>query len=233
MIKRAAFQAALCLCPFFPVSSARGECYTYPCKINFTFRQRTPSQGKGGSKVSGFNWLDFVLIVLLLIGMAVGYAQGLIRQLIGLGALYVALVLATTFFRWGSQTIAQILKIAPNTLTNAITFFAILLVVMGTVNFLGLDAYKSTKLKLMPFLDHITGMLLGVLSMWIIVSIAVSVLMFSVNTQIWFNAETAQLIVKSGLNTSQLAAVTSTTLPVIVSTIRVWLPNGLPAVFNL
>jgi len=183
--------------------------------------------------MSGFNWLDFILIVLLLIGMAVGYAQGLIRQLIGLGALYVALVLATTFFRWLSQTFAQIWKVQPNTLTNAIAFFVILFLVMAIVNFLGIDAYKTTKLRLMPFLDHITGMLLGVLSMWIIITIGVSVLSFSVNTQNWLNAETAQLIIKSGLATSQVAIVTNATLPMIVDTIRVWLPTGLPAVFNL
>lgn len=183
--------------------------------------------------MSGFNWLDFILIVLLLIGMAVGYAQGVIRQLIGLGALYVALVLSTTFFRWVSQFLAQLIKIQPNTLTNAVSFFAILFLVMAVVNFLGLDAYRSTKLRLLPFFDHITGMILGVFSMWIIISIGVSVLMFSVNTQNWLNAENAQLIIKAGLDTSQLAGITSTTLPMIVSTIKVWLPNGLPAVFDL
>ncbi|HZQ09711.1 MAG TPA: CvpA family protein [Anaerolineae bacterium] len=183
--------------------------------------------------MSGFNWVDFILIVFLLVGMAVGYAQGLVRQLIGLFALYVALVLATQFFRALSQLAAQILKMQPNTLTNALAFFAILIFVMAVVNLLALDAYKSTRIRLLPMIDHLGGMLLGVASMWIIASIIVSVLYFSVNTQIWAHAEFPQQVIKAGLDTSQLASVTESTLPMIVSTIRVWMPNGLPALFDI
>ena len=45
----------------------------------------------------GFNWFDFVIIVMLLAGMAIGYSQGLVRQLIGILALYVALALSIYF----------------------------------------------------------------------------------------------------------------------------------------
>lgn len=184
--------------------------------------------------MGGFNWVDFVIIIMLLAGMAIGFAQGLVRQLIGLVALYIALVLATQFFRPLSQAAGNIMNTAPTTLSNAAAFFFILVVGMSVVNYFGLDAYKSTKFRLIPFLDQITGMFLGVVSMWIIVSVAMNVLAFAANTQIWpGNSETFRIILRSGLEQSRLGEVTSTTLPMIVSALRPWLPGGLPALFEL
>jgi hypothetical protein len=77
-------------------------------------------------------------------------------------------------------------------------------------------------------------MFLGVVSMWIILSVAVNVLTFAANTQIWpGNSEPFRIMFRNGLEESRLAEVTSTTLPMIVSTIRPWLPGGMPALFDL
>src|SRR5438045_2436989 len=130
--------------------------------------------------MGGINWLDIVVIVLLLTGMAIGFTQGLVRQLIGFAALYIALVLATQFFRPLSQLLGDALNAPPNTMSNAIAFFFILLVAMGIINYFGLDAYKSTKIRILPFVDQITGIVLGVASMWIMVSVAINVLVFAV-----------------------------------------------------
>jgi membrane protein required for colicin V production len=184
--------------------------------------------------MGGFNWVDIVIIILLLTGMAIGFTQGLIRQLIGLVALYIGLVLATQFFRPLSQAGADVMNTAPNTLSNAAAFFVILIAAMSVINYFALDAYKSTKIRLIPFLDQITGIFLGVLSMWIVLSVAVNVLAFAANTQVWpGNSETFRLVLRNGLEQSRLVEVTSTTLPMIVSTIRPWLPGGLPALFDL
>jgi uncharacterized membrane protein required for colicin V production len=178
------------------------------------------------------NWVDLVIVVCLLVGMAVGYAQGLIRQLIGLAVLYVALVLATQFFRVLSQTLAGLLDLAPNTLFNMISFFAIFFAALALLNFLALDAYRATHIRLTPLLDHTTGLILGVVSMWIIVSISISVLLFAVGTQGWLQAETTRALLENGLENSRLAQQTQATLPSIVVTIKPWLPSGLPALFQ-
>ncbi|MBI4675236.1 MAG: CvpA family protein [Chloroflexi bacterium] len=182
--------------------------------------------------MAGFNWFDIVIIGCLLAGMAVGYAQGLIRQLIGLAALYVSLVLATQFFRFLSQTIAGILHVAPNTLFNMIGFFVIFFLALSITNFMALDAYKATRIRLAPWFDHITGMVLGVVSMWIIVSVSVSVLAFAVGTQGWLQAETTRAVVEDGLTNSRLAQLTQSMLPSIVTLLQPWLPSGLPALFQ-
>lgn len=182
--------------------------------------------------MAGFNWFDILIIILLLAGMAIGYSQGLIRQLIGLLVLYIALVLATQFFRVLSQTIAGVIQIAPNTLTNMLAFFFLFFVALSILNFLARDAYKATRIRLLPFLDHTTGMVLGVVSMWIILSVSVSVLLFAVGTQGWLQAESTRQILETGVKNSRLAQLTQSVLPIIVVTIQPWLPSGLPALFK-
>lgn len=183
--------------------------------------------------MSAFNWIDFILILMLLIGMAIGYAQGLIRQVVGFLAVYVALVIATQFFVPLTQALSSLTLNPPNTLTNALSFFSILLLVMFALNILGQDAYRQLKFKLFPLIDHLGGMLLGVASMWILLTVVINVLTFAINTQSWGTAEGYRLILNNGFTNSRIAEVTASTLPVIVSTIRPWLPTGLPALFEL
>lgn len=182
--------------------------------------------------MAGFNWFDFVIIVCLLAGMAIGYSQGLIRQMIGFAVLYVALVLATQFFRVLSQTVAGLLQVAPNTLFNMVAFFTLFLLASGVINFFAQDAYKSTRIRLAPFLDHTTGMVLGVLSMWLFLSVSVSVMVFATGTQTWLQGEGFRQVLGNGLDNSRLAKLTESTLPIVIMTIQPWLPNGLPALFH-
>lgn len=181
----------------------------------------------------GFNWLDFILIFMLLLGMAIGYAQGLIRQLLGLAAVYVGLVIAIQFFVPVTQGFASLTRNPPNTLTNAISFFTLLVLTMFVLNLLGQDAYKSLKFKIYPLLDHLTGMALGVMSMWIILTVAINVLTFAINTQSWGNADAYRFILENGFTESRISEVTASTLPMIVATVRPWLPFGMPAIFEL
>lgn len=180
----------------------------------------------------GFNWLDFILIVLLLVGMAIGYAQGLLRQVIGLAALYIGAVIATQYFQVLSRGIANFLNTSPDQLTNAVCFFVILFAIMGIINFLAFDAYRVTRLNIFPLLDHLGGMIIGLTSMWILLSLAVNVLQFATTASSWAQVENARQVLSSGLGTSVMVPITTSTLPLIISSIRPWLPAGLPAIFN-
>jgi uncharacterized membrane protein required for colicin V production len=182
--------------------------------------------------MADFNWFDILIIVLLLLGMAIGYSQGLIRQLIGLAAVYVALILATQFFRALSQGLAGLLRVPPNTLSNMLAFFALFLLALTIINFLAQDAYKSTRIRILPFLDHISGMFLGVISMWLIISILVSVMTFAVGTQTWLQGESTRQFLLNGLSNSRVAPLTESALSFVLVTLQPWLPGGLPALFS-
>ncbi len=182
--------------------------------------------------MAGFNWFDIVIIVALLAGLALGYSQGVIRQLMSLVALYIALVLATQFFRGLSQLISNILRVQPNTFTNMIAFFVIFIVAFVLINLLVKDAYRATHIRVAPLFDHLGGMAFGLVSAWIIISVSISVLLFAVAAQGWLQAEGLRKVLESGVTDSRLAQLTESSLPVIIATVEPWLPNGLPALFN-
>lgn len=184
--------------------------------------------------MAGFNWIDYLLITLLLIGLAMGYAQGFIRQLVGLAAIYIGLVIATQFFVNLTLMFSALTKTPPNTLSNMISFFVILFAVIFIINLLGKDAYRKTRLKIFPLADHLLGMTLGVISMWVLIAVSINVLTFAVITETWLGqAEGYRLILQNGVENSLIAEVTSTSLPMIVSTIRVWFPGSFPALFDI
>jgi len=97
---------------------------------------------------------------------------------------------------------------------------------------LGRDAYKATRLRLAPLLDRISGMALGVASMWIILCVVVSVIVFAVSTQSWLQSDSIRQILANGVSGSQLAKLTDSTVSLVVLTVQPWLPGGLPALFN-
>ncbi|MBI5955444.1 MAG: CvpA family protein, partial [Chloroflexi bacterium] len=49
------------------------------------------------SFLANINWLDVLIVALLVLGVAVGFFQGLVRQLLGLLTFYISLVLATQY----------------------------------------------------------------------------------------------------------------------------------------
>jgi uncharacterized membrane protein required for colicin V production len=179
------------------------------------------------------NWLDYVLILLLLAGLTVGYVQGLLRQVINLAAMYLGAILAAQYFHLLGNLLKAQLVTTPGTLLNALAFFIVMFAVTGLLNFLTFDAYKNTKLSLFPVLDHVGGMLLGLIASWILITLMINILTSATATQYWMSAEHLRQVLRDGIRGSEIAAVTETTLPSILSAIKPWLPSGLPGIFNI
>ena len=107
-----------------------------------------------------FNWLDIILIAILLITLILGVIKGLIRQIIGILAVIVGLILAV----YNYASVALVFeRFVPNvTLTYLLGFFAEFIAVLC----LGwLLAYLLSKLMKGPlkFLNHVFGGALGLL----------------------------------------------------------------------
>lgn len=179
------------------------------------------------------NWLDYVLILLMIAGVMIGYKQGLLRQVLNLGSMYLAAILAAQYFHMLANFFRANLVTTPGALLNATAFFAIMLAVTGLLNFLTYDAYKNTKLTLFPVLDRFGGMLLGLIAAWILISLAVNALSLATATQYWSTAEAFRQMLKSGIVQSTISTATAATLPGILGAIAPWLPAGLPSIFNI
>jgi uncharacterized membrane protein required for colicin V production len=184
--------------------------------------------------IAGFNWLDFVIIFLIIAGMAIGLTQGLLRQMIGLAALYIGTILGAQYYRVIGDWIRTLAfqSAAPNKILNAFSFFLILIFVSSIINWLAYDAYRSTKLQLAPLLDQLGGALLGLVTMIILISIMLPVLGFA-TSEPWPWNEPARQFIADGMQSFRLLPVFNELKPLLLSVLGPWLPAGLPSLFDL
>ncbi len=183
--------------------------------------------------IGGFNWLDFLIFFLVILSMAVGFAQGLLRQVIGLAALYIGSILGAQYYTVISDFVRTLSSQTSSTrFLNAFSFFVILIFVTLLINWLAYDAYRSTKIRLIPLVDQLGGTLLGLVTMMIMLSIALPVISFS-TSEPWPWSETTRQFIIGGLGTSRLLPVFDSFKPLLLEALTPWLPSGLPSVFDL
>ncbi len=189
----------------------------------------------------GLNWMDFAIVLLLVGGMLVGYAQGLLRQVIALAALYLGAVISMQYFHYLANGLKDLLPTTPGMILNDVSFFLIMFAVMLILMFLGHDVF-NVKLGLPSWLNHLVGMVLGLMMTWIIVTMAANILSFTTNlswdmpmqdVEAWKQAEQIRQTLAEGIEHSTLIEYTQQTFPTILAAIRPWLPSGMPALFDL
>lgn len=179
-----------------------------------------------------FNWVDLAVLGILVLGLATGWLQGLIRQLIVLAALYLGAILATQYFTYLGTGMKSILVGTPGIIVNAISFFAIMLTVTAIINFLANDASRMN-FRVPAVLDRLGGMVLGLVGAWILVTLAVQVLAYSTGVAAWGDADNMRSFISDGIHSSRLADLAGATVPMLIGTIKPWLPSGLPSIFDL
>ena len=178
------------------------------------------------------NWFDAALILLLILGLAIGYSQGLLRQVINLASLYIGAILGAQYYHFVGKFLIGLFPTTPGTLLNDAAFFIILIFIATIINFLARDAYH-VDLRILPWINHLAGMLIGLAGMWILVTLAVNVLTFATSTPTWAGADDVRQLLLSGLGGSALAGATRETFPTLISALKPWLPTGVPAIFDL
>jgi uncharacterized membrane protein required for colicin V production len=114
------------------------------------------------------NWVDAVLIVLLLASVVVGSKKGLIRELSALLVFFVAVVICVTYVDGFAVWVYEQLGGSP--LISAFLSFAILLAFCYAVfKLLGIVFYKIANVKQVGGKDQMGGALVGFLRGWVAV----------------------------------------------------------------
>jgi uncharacterized membrane protein required for colicin V production len=182
--------------------------------------------------LGGLTWLDLGILLVGIVSLGIGFAQGMLRQIIGLAALYIAAILGAQYYIVLSNFIRAILFQPTSRFLNAIAFTLIVFAVWLLITWLAFDAYRSTKVKLFPLIDQFGGSVLGLVTMIVTLALILPVVRFAVGES-WPGNETLRYTISTQLDTSRLVPVFEALKPLILSTVGPWLPLGLPSIFNL
>jgi membrane protein required for colicin V production len=114
-----------------------------------------------GLKLGGLmNWVDVIIVIILVIGLFKGLANGFVRGLFGLVALVAGIALAAGNY---AQLRDALLFRLPATvqLQNIISFLLIFLVVLILISILGNIISRALKLAALGWIDRLAGGVLG------------------------------------------------------------------------
>lgn len=107
------------------------------------------------------NFMDAVFLVMLVIGLAIGFFQGTIKLLVAIVAFYVGIILASLYFQSVGLFFQRSFRSSPS--VGQITAFAVILLVAFLVlTIAGLYTFRYARVPpSLDFIDRIIGTLLG------------------------------------------------------------------------
>jgi uncharacterized membrane protein required for colicin V production len=176
-----------------------------------------------------FSWLnpfDVLIVVALLACVALGFVRGLVRMALSLVVLYLAAVVAITFYaplgNW-IRTIAQ----TPVFLSQGLSFLSILVLLSSAINFVLRRTYKDTDLPGVRQIDQLGGMVIGFFLGVVWIGFAILIIAFFLRSSVG-QAAPFQQAVSGYFRRSILIPIFYRVLPLILATLRPWMPKGLP-----
>jgi uncharacterized membrane protein required for colicin V production len=182
---------------------------------------------------SWLNPFDVLIIFALLAGIALGFFRGLIRMALSLTILYIAIVLAMTFYQLGGRGIAYLSgSILPRSSNEVLAFIGILLLITVVANFVLRRVYKDTELPGIRQIDQLGGMIIGFILACTWIGLALLALAFVLEA-----TDTATSSLRDNMlqyfNASFLIPIFYRFLPIVIATLKPWMPKGLePDIFT-
>lgn len=172
------------------------------------------------------NPLDVIIAFSVLAGVAWGFARGLIRMALSLLVLYVAAILAMTFYDdlggWLGYLSGHALSDSAN---EAVSFLFVLVLTAVIINFVLNRTYKDTELPGVRQIDQLGGMVIGFFLTSIWIGLAIVALAFILGAPIEAGGAFRQNLI-SYFRSSNLIPVFYKFLPVAFATLKPWMPRG-------
>jgi uncharacterized membrane protein required for colicin V production len=176
------------------------------------------------------NWMDVVIVLMLIGAMLVGFGQGALRQLFGLASLYISLVVASLFNPVLGLAIMQVQTNMVPAVAQVIAFFILLFVVGLVFSFLIYDLMRRRMQKPIMMPSRVVGGILGLFVGAIFVAISLIALNYMTINPWPGSMENLRQGLVSSRTASIAAPVFKQAFPYLVQSIRPWLPN-LPPLF--
>jgi uncharacterized membrane protein required for colicin V production len=182
---------------------------------------------------SWLNPFDVLIAFALLAGLLLGFTRGLLRMAFAVVVIYIAAVLAMTFYVPLGEFIRRILTGLSLYVTEAIAFLLILIVSAVILQFLLSRTYKNTEWPGIRQIDQLGGLVFGffVTTLWIAMALIGINFVLGTPTP---GAEVARGNFAYYYRASILIPIFVKFLPIALATLKPWVPQGkLPDIFSL
>jgi len=176
------------------------------------------------------NFLDVLLTLALIAGGALGLFQGVIKQVVAVGSLYLALVIGTISYRLAGGWLSSTFGYA-RAASDTLAFIVILAILYIGLMLAILDLLKSSKQVLPGMIDRLGGMVLGFFNLSIWIAIALSLVNSTLGVP-WYGYDSIRQAILHQIQTSALRPAFGYLLPTLLVTVRPILPGGLPPLFT-
>lgn len=141
-----------------------------------------------------FNWLDIVLFVVICVTLVIGIIKGLVRQVIGLLAVIVGLILALVYYPYIAYLFGRV--ISSQVLSHFLGFISIFFAILclgGVMSWLVSKLIKGP----LKFMNHLLGGGLGFIKGVLICGVLVfALLVFPINVKALENSFLAPYCLK-------------------------------------
>jgi membrane protein required for colicin V production len=118
------------------------------------------------------NWIDVILLILLVAAVIVGSKKGLIREVIALAILTATVIVSINYIDLIAEKIYAQLGGSP-LVTAILSFIVLLAIVYAVFKVLGMLFYRVANLQKLGKKDQLGGALVGALRGWVIISFLV------------------------------------------------------------
>lgn len=115
------------------------------------------------------NWIDVILLVLLVAAVIIGSKKGLIRELMALVVVAASVILSINYIDGIAVAVFETLGGSP-LVTAIISFIILLAIIYVAFKFLAILFYKVANLQKLGKKDQLGGALVGAVRGWVIIS---------------------------------------------------------------
>jgi uncharacterized membrane protein required for colicin V production len=123
------------------------------------------------------NWIDFVLIGLLLIAIFIGSKRGLFSGLMGVAGLMAGIIFSTNYLDWITTKFLSHMKVS-TVMVAFMGFIVTFVLIYVCAKLLGYVFYKVASLKSLGNLDKVGGAIMGIFNGWIILGVILFLFIF-------------------------------------------------------
>jgi len=181
------------------------------------------------------NLFDGLVVLALVAGAAWGFMKGVVHQIIGLGLLYIGIVVGTWAYPTLAPPVSRLMKLGIGP-AGAISFLFIVIVTINVIGF-ALRNVRKKEYKVLRLVNQLGGMTFGFVMAAVWVAIGIAMLYFAAtgsgytppntgapvfaNVEGW---ESTRQMILLGLRTSPLVGAFSILLPMILSSVAPIVP---------